>query len=110
MPLIKCPDCSRDFSDSAPACPQCGHLLRPPAATPLVVVLGTQRNFYVLAAVFFGMLGVHNFYASRYTRAVIQLVLSLLLCWTIIASIVVAIWAIVEACCVRVDGNGKTMA
>lgn len=24
MPLIQCPDCSREVSDQAPACPSCG--------------------------------------------------------------------------------------
>ncbi len=24
MPLIQCPDCGRDVSDSAPSCPGCG--------------------------------------------------------------------------------------
>ena|SRR5579885_3302802 len=31
MPLIKCPDCSRECSDQAPTCPACGRpILREP--------------------------------------------------------------------------------
>lgn len=27
--LIKCPECSKEISDSAPLCPQCGYILKP---------------------------------------------------------------------------------
>ena len=29
MPLIKCPSCDKDVSSEAPACPHCGHPIRP---------------------------------------------------------------------------------
>lgn len=31
MPLITCPDCSKEISDLAPACPNCGRPAIPPA-------------------------------------------------------------------------------
>jgi hypothetical protein len=33
--LIKCPECQRDVSDIAAACPGCGHPLAPAATPPL---------------------------------------------------------------------------
>ena len=29
MALIKCPECGKDVSDQAPACPNCGYILKP---------------------------------------------------------------------------------
>src|SRR5690349_14018232 len=40
MPLIKCPDCGREISDTAFACPQCA---RPMRATPPPLVLATPE-------------------------------------------------------------------
>lgn len=34
MPMIVCPDCSKEMSDAAPACPNCGRPNSPRAATP----------------------------------------------------------------------------
>ena len=36
--LIKCPECQRDISDTAPSCPGCGYVLRPP--TPQIPQAG----------------------------------------------------------------------
>jgi TM2 domain-containing membrane protein YozV len=32
--LIKCPECERDISDTAPACPGCGYVLAPVSSAP----------------------------------------------------------------------------
>lgn len=45
MALIPCPDCSRDVSSVAPACPQCG---RPIAAT---TVEATGKRWKLMEAV-----------------------------------------------------------
>jgi len=34
MPLRACPDCSREVSDRAPTCPQCGHPFQVIVAMP----------------------------------------------------------------------------
>lgn len=39
MALTKCPDCGKEISDTAPACPNCG---RPNAASPVAPQTGTQ--------------------------------------------------------------------
>lgn len=37
MPLVNCPECGRQISTAAEACPQCGHPMRGRAATPTPV-------------------------------------------------------------------------
>lgn len=41
MSLIKCPECGKDISDEAKACPNCGHPLQPKSKkkSPLIIVL-----------------------------------------------------------------------
>jgi hypothetical protein len=36
MALVRCPDCSRDVSDQAPNCPNCGRPLIPPTCPPAI--------------------------------------------------------------------------
>ena len=43
MPLIRCPDCSRDVSDEAPACLSCGGPITL-ASTPVVTVADRQPD------------------------------------------------------------------
>ncbi len=47
MPLISCPDCSREVSDKADACPQCAFPIAKGQAlsSSTVVCLGCQRQF-----------------------------------------------------------------
>lgn len=50
MALIQCPDCQRDVSDAAPACPGCGRPIRgaetPLSATPEPRVVTTPDFFW----------------------------------------------------------------
>ena len=41
MALIKCPDCGRSVSDTAPSCPDCGRIMSAPAkksTNPWVII------------------------------------------------------------------------
>lgn len=66
---------------------------------------GVNATAYVLLGLFFGGLGIHNFYAERTKYGVIQLILAL----TGFGVFVSFIWAIVEICTVRTDGKGRPM-
>lgn len=90
-----------------------------------------NRMSYVLMAIFFGQLGIHNFYASRMDIGIVQLFIGLSnLVGLIIISFVslategagqllfiipaiiglgLEIWAIIEACVVIKDGTGRRM-
>jgi hypothetical protein len=48
MALITCPDCSKDFSDQAKACPNCG---RPSRASQLQATNQLNQLSWVLAGV-----------------------------------------------------------
>jgi TM2 domain-containing membrane protein YozV len=67
-------------------------------------VIRKSRVAYVVLAIFFGGFGVHNFYAGYIKKAVIQCCLTVFT--FLIASPVVWVWAIVEACLVDQDGDG----
>ena len=68
-----------------------------------------SRITYILLGLFLGGFGVHNFYAGYTGRAVTQLVLNLLLCWTFVVPIAIGIWILIEVCTVNKDATGNMM-
>lgn len=77
----------------------------PAAAVPLSPhTRRRSRTSYVLLGVFLGALGVHNFYAGYTKRAVGQLLLTLFSFFFL--SWIAWIWAVVEVCIVKQDGDG----
>jgi len=68
-----------------------------------------NRLAYILLALFLGGLGIHNFYAGYTSKGVAQLLLTLLLFWTILVPIAVWIWTIVEMVTVDHDAQGNPM-
>lgn len=66
------------------------------------------RWLFVLLAIFFGQLGIHNFYAGHNFRAICQLILTLIsfgyLAWLMIPL------NILEAIFVTTDSDGKKLA
>jgi serine/threonine protein kinase len=69
-----------------------------------------SRTVYVLLGIFFGGLGIHNFYAGHRDRAILQLVMILtgwLLCF--IPWVVVCVWVWIEVITVTHDGNGVAL-
>ena len=68
-----------------------------------------SRLAYILLALFLGGLGVHNFYAGYTGKGVAQLLLTILLIWTIIVPLAVWIWTIVEMVTVDHDAQGNPM-
>ena len=68
-----------------------------------------SRLAYILLALFLGGLGVHNFYAGYTGRGVAQLLLTILLIWTIVVPLAVWIWTIVEMVTVTHDAQGVPM-
>lgn len=64
-----------------------------------------QRISYILLGLFFGCLGVHNFYAGYTGKAIAQLLMTILSFGFL--SPIVAIWVIIEICTVTKDGTGR---
>lgn len=71
--------------------------------------LPKRRNIYIAFALFFGLLGIHNFYAGRYKTAVAQALITASLFWTGLAVFVVYIWVLSDVFLVRHDGNRDLM-
>ncbi len=67
-----------------------------------------SRLAYILLAVFLGSFGIHNFYAGYKSKAIAQLLISILSLG--ILSPISWIWAIVEVCTVTKDADGVTFA
>ena len=63
---------------------------------------------FVLLGVFFGSLGIHNFYIGRTKQGVIQLLISVLSGFTL--SLASWIWAIVDICTINADANGVPLS
>jgi TM2 domain-containing membrane protein YozV len=66
--------------------------------------LRKSRVVFVLLALLLGCFGGHNFYAGYVKKAVIQICITLFSC--LIASPVIWIWAVVEACTINCDDDG----
>ncbi len=65
---------------------------------PLVTLVKTakSRGVFIIPGIFFGMLGIHNFYAGYHKRGTAELCVSVFLCWTFVAPAVVAFIALLE--------------
>jgi hypothetical protein len=96
------------------------HLLEPPpivAPAPVVVsqpsvlvVRATKsRGVYIILGLFFGCLGIHNFYAGHNGRGAAQLITTILLGWLIIGLVITALWSLIEIIAETQDGDGQRM-
>ena len=68
--------------------------------------LPKNRTTYILLGVFLGGLGIHNFYAGYFGKAIAQLLITLLTFWLIIPYLAVCIWCLIEICIIDKDANG----
>ncbi|MBE6389382.1 MAG: TM2 domain-containing protein [Lentisphaerae bacterium] len=68
--------------------------------------LPKNRTTYILLGVFLGGLGIHNFYAGYFGKAIAQLLISLLTGWLILPYIAVFIWCLIEICTIDKDADG----
>lgn len=71
---------------------------------------GEQKSKLVagLLGIFLGSLGIHNFYLGYITKAVIQLVITIVTCG--LGAVVSSIWGLIEGIMIltgRIDVDGK---
>lgn len=93
----RCKSCGFPQEQGATFCPKCGIEQSAFTGKP------KSRLVYILLALLFGgMFGIHNFYAKRKKQAMYQLILGL----TLVGALVAIVWAIIEAFTVTSDGNG----
>ena len=118
---MKCEYCDNPVPNGATRCPSCGATViqtssmviertpetvpyqNPISVDPYLYVDKKSRIVYVILAIVFGEIGVHNFYAGYIGRGIAQLLITVLtfglLFW------VSWFWAIIEICVVRQDGR-----
>ena len=95
------------------------HLEPPPSVAPapvyvsqpsVVMVRATKsRGVYIILGLFFGCLGIHNFYAGHNGRGAAQLIITILLGWLIIGLIITVLWSLIEIISETQDGDGQRM-
>ena len=114
-----CQNCGSNceaVSAKAPEAPQMNAtMVNNPAPTVSMnsaAVPGKSRVVAGLLGLFFGSLGVHNFYLGRTGRAVAQLLITVLSCFLL--SFISGIWGFIESILilcgnVQVDGNGNPL-
>ena len=64
-----------------------------------------SQLIYVLLALFLGAFGVHNFYAERWGRGLIQLLITLLTGF--VGAIISSLWAIINIFTIETDANDR---
>ena len=101
-----CPSCGAAVTAQAsqPA-PQPGYVPQP-GYPPQAAAGQKSRTVYIVLAIFFGGLGIHNFYAGRFTQGAIQLAITLLLGWLVIPWLAVEVWSLIECFTITADGKG----
>ena len=65
-----------------------------------------SQLIYVILALFFGAFGVHNFYANRWGRGLIQLLLTI--GTGFIGVVISSLWSIVNIFTIETDGDGRS--
>ena len=113
---MKCNYCGMELSNGETVCPNCGGPVqsqpsqqRSTKQTISIIKqhLGNERQcnkiVYIILAIFFGTLGIHDFYAKYYVRGIIKIVLTL----TFIGVYISLIWSIIDAFKIRQTKDGR---
>ena len=124
---MKCEYCDNPVPNGVPRCPSCGAAVNfqacgeaPVGAVSSVSLQASGKAFvqprsedrsrsrivYTLLGVFFGILGIHNFYAGRTYRGLWQLLITLFTGWFVFPLLAVWVWSIVDICVISTDGDG----
>ena len=69
-----------------------------------------SRGVFVILGLFFGLLGVHNFYIGRFGVGAAQLLITCILGWFIVGLVITAIWSVADLFMVTTDGSGDALA
>lgn len=65
-----------------------------------------SQLIYVVLALFFGAFGIHNFYANRWGRGLIQLLLTL--GTGFVGAVISSLWSVVNIFSIDTDGDGNS--
>ncbi len=78
MALIKCPECAKEVSSVAIACPSCGHpiMLPPPAASPPIAVAAPKWNPGIAALLSLVIPGAGQMYKGQVVNGLLFLLIT----------------------------------
>lgn len=65
-----------------------------------------SQLIYVILALFFGAFGLHNFYANRWGRGLIQLLLTI--GTGFVGAVISSLWSVINIFTIETDGDGKS--
>lgn len=99
-----CGNCGQPVTPGASVCMSCGYSL---TTGPANVDPNTQKSKMVagLLGIFLGAFGVHNFYLGFTGKAIAQLLITLVSCFTL--CIVSEIWGLIEGIMILTGKNNK---
>ena len=93
--IMFCKNCGAQIDDNAVVCTSCGVAVNDSFNN---AAAGSKNKIVAgVLALLLGNLGVHNFYLGYTKKGLIQLLVSLLLSWTVIAPLAIFAWVIYEA-------------
>ncbi|MEQ1854398.1 MAG: GYF domain-containing protein, partial [Chthoniobacteraceae bacterium] len=92
-------------------------MLQPPASSFYAAARAAQpmmesdcsRGIYIILGLFFGLIGVHNFYAGHLRNGALQCILFATLFWTVIVPVGLFVWVVMELFTVTHDGKGRPL-
>lgn len=105
-----CSNCGSQTAPGAAFCLNCGAPTNDAAAAQAAVLVGYEQKSKMAAGllgIFLGAFGVHNFYLGNTGKAIAQLLISVLSCFTL--AIVSEIWGLIEGIMI-LSGSVKTDA
>lgn len=114
-----CPRCGTMGSMADKGCFMCGlqytGTTRPLYARPAkpepqaAIRVAKSRGIYIILGLFFGMLGIHNFYVGRLGVGAAQLLITLILGWFVVGLIITFVWVLIDLISVTKDGKGLAL-
>lgn len=113
---VDCVACGKLINRNAAACPKCGadqYIITPEVLAERERAAERNsrkvRQVYSALALGLGFFGAHNFYAGHLTRAIPQLLFSVVFYWTIFVPVMIWIWAGFEGFICKEDAEGKVL-
>ena len=102
-----CGNCGKPVTPGSAVCMSCGYAL-----TPAVNPDAKSKMAAGLLGIFLGAFGVHNFYLCNTGKAVAQLLISVLSCFSL--SMISGIWGLIEGILIltgsiNTDGKGNPL-